>query len=181
MQDGRWQWIAFLNDNTEKHEPMLQKLIINICIAFAIIAPGQLFAQSVDYIVASKDVILNRKPNKYHLYKGYGFDTYVNFIGEVRSGKRDIKIVLVKTIWGPNKHTYAHIYIFDKMNRYLGEYRLGDASDLPESLKDGYLIFSNKEKNCSKIKYTKINLKHHLPIFMFIFACGELGDVYYFK
>jgi len=113
---------------------------------------------------------------------GYN-ETILTYLGTVNSGSgRIFKVITYKSIWGPNYHTSGRIYIFNDKNKYVGQYHLGDALDLPIKLQNGSLIFTNVDNpNCDKKLITTISFKKGLPKNIFIKCKGKYGDLYSFS
>ena len=162
---------------------MLYKLSYKFILLFlAVFYLNPVFCQWVDYDKASGKVLLENLPNKTYRFRGIvaSINSYYTYLGSVHCGSRILKLINTKTIWGPNKHNYASILIFNAKNKYIGRYHLGDARDLPVKLLNGAMLFSNKNKDCTTPVYKRISLKHGLPRTIFVPACNDMGDLYYF-
>ena len=110
-------------------------------------------------------------------------ETILTYLGFINShGGRIFKVLTSEYIWGPSYHTYANIYIFNDNNKYVGQYHLGDALDLPVKLEKGNLIFTNIDnESCDRNLVTTISINKGLPRNLFIKCKGEYGDLYSFS
>jgi hypothetical protein len=125
--------------------------------------------------------------------KAYKFDqstkkdvqniTILSLLGSVTTTKgQTLKILTYAFIWGRNSHTSGSILLFDKRNKYLGQFYLGGMADLPTKLKNGSLLFTNQGKeDCDKKLSTVINLETGIPKEIFIKCKGDSGDIYTFS
>ena len=113
-----------------------------------------------------KTVLLKNKIDKPYSFVTNEHDKVIlKYLGTVKTKtERCFKIITEKFIWGPNHHTSGRISIFNSENRYVGEYHLGDAFQLPTKLKHSNLIFRNtQQEDCDKTILTIISLKKGLP------------------
>ncbi len=109
-------------------------------------------------------------------------ETHIKYLGQftTKSGKV-FKIINSFWIWGLSGRGTTRILIFDSENKYIGEYYIGGADELPEKLFDGKLIFNNKNrKDCDKRVKTTVNLTNGLPKHFFLKCKGDIGDIYSF-
>jgi hypothetical protein len=132
-------------------------------------------------------VLKKNHPNKVFSFdsssKANGlYTTYITYLGRIRSNGKEFKIVKVKTVWGPNKHTFGTVFIYDMKNEFFGKYNLGDGFDLPSKLLAGQLIFDNKnKKECDQKLITKIDFAKNIPAKIFLKCKDEQGDIYTFS
>lgn len=108
------------------------------------------------------------------------FITYLDIIRS--SSGRKFKVLTWKNVWGPNHHTPGIIYIYSDNNEYIGKYNLGSSTDLPTSIKNNHLIFTNKLKGeCDSKLISSIEFKDGPPKEIFIKCKGQQGDIYTFS
>jgi len=109
--------------------------------------------------------------------------TFVKYLGSVETkGGRTFKLLTCSLVWGPNRHTTGTIYVFNEKNQSVGKYHLGDGTDIPDSMKNGVLIFINNNRyNCDPKLITRISLRNGLPQNIFIKCRGKYGDIYSFS
>lgn len=123
------------------------------------------------------------------LCKVYSFDSstkrngynkiFVTYLGEIKAAKEVIKVVCWSRVWGINRHTTGIVYLYDKANKYIGNYTLGSSSDLPDKIENCNLIFTNKRKSdCDSTLITKVNFTVGMPKEIFLKCKGESGDIY---
>lgn len=101
----------------------------------------------------------------------------VKYLGIVN---KEYKIVTSFFVSG-NKYNCrgrSAIRIYDLKNKYFGEYYIGMPEDLPDSLNDNKLFFSQKNSICDKRKDFTISLENELPKEIFI-PCTEKGGDFY--
>jgi len=105
----------------------------------------------------------------------------VNYLGDIKTNKNMLKILIWESIWGKNRHNNGIIYIYDSNNHYLGKYYLGSGSDLPSRIENSFLIFENKKKpDCDTKLITKIDFIKGIPKEIFLKCNGDSGDFYSF-
>ncbi len=135
-----------------------------------------------NYKILSKRIILLNKQSKIYAFENDTNSIYINFLGVIKTKKnKRFKIITIKNVWGINKHTNAYIWIYNYKNEYMGRYVLGDSKDLPIKLKGNNLIFSNQEKGCSKLFFSKVNFYFGIKYKMQLPTCGGMGDIYQFE
>ena len=84
-------------------------------------------------------------------------------------------------IWGMSGRATNRILIYNEKNQYLGNYYLTTSSDLPTKLKNGYLIFTNTDKDCDVKIVTRINFMNGIPKSFYRKCNKEYGDFYNFE
>lgn len=163
-------------------EPLQQMIISNRILYILILAFIVVKANAQDYDYLCKRTLLFNKTNKQYHYKSKdGVDIFINNLGMFNTNRnKKYKVLTLRSVWGPNKHTNGYIWIYGINDKYIGKYVLGDARDLPLKLKNSYLIFSNKDKDCDSVLYKEIDFRFGIPKEIFIPACGKYGDIYQF-
>jgi hypothetical protein len=78
-------------------------------------------------------------------------------------------------------HGTSSIKIFDRHNRYVGEYNVGMPESLPDALRDNKLLYLKNSENCNLRKIRSINLSNGLPKRFFIPCSNNEGDEYSFS
>lgn len=137
---------------------------------------------------SSQEFVFEKVFSENKINKSYEFDfstkstflkTKIKYLGLITTAKgREFKLLTYKLIWGPNRHTTGIIYVFNMKNRFVGQYHLGGACDLPKKLEDGNLIFKPNNSQCGCDEQTSINLRKRLPLNIFIKCHDGHGDVY---
>lgn len=134
-----------------------------------------------DYKMLCRKALIRNVKNKEYAYSTGTCSAYITYLGYIVTAKDKLyKIISVKSIWGVNQHTNGTVGIYDKLNKYIGKYILGDARDLPIKVKNKPLIFSNQKKECNVTFRKKINFTYGIPQKIFIPACEQFGDIYEF-
>ncbi|MFZ1798700.1 MAG: hypothetical protein WAU24_02460 [Chitinophagaceae bacterium] len=150
-------------------------ILFSVCIVSTALAQDS-------YATLSMKVLLKNKKDKQYAWENDSNSTYITYLGKINTDTgKQYKIIIIKNVWGPNKHTYGSIWVYDTSNSYIGRFVLGDAYDLPIKIKKNKLIFSNKGKGCAKLIYAKIDFHQGIPKNIFIPACEGMGDIYQFS
>lgn len=102
-------------------------------------------------------------------------ETQVRYLGTLKSKDgRIFKILSYCWIWGLSQRATNRILIYNKYNRYLGNYKVAMKSELPTKIVGNKLIFSVKEDGGMHFKQTRISFEKGLPRQIFI----KNGDLY---
>ncbi len=113
-----------------------------------------------------------------------GMETHLTYLGKVTTSKgRTYRVMNSIWIWGLSRRGTTRILIFDSRERYVGNYYLGNTADVPSSLKNGVLYFSNiNNDQCDRNVMTRVSLRGGLPknIFKKCHANG-MGDFISFE
>ena len=110
-----------------------------------------------------------------------GMETHLTYLGNVKTKKgKTYKIMTSVWIWGLSRRATNRILFFNNLNQYIGEYNVTMISDLPQKLKNGILIFENKNNDCDPKVLSKINLKNGIPKQFFRECKSGSGDIYEF-
>lgn len=134
-----------------------------------------------------QQVLTENKIDKPHSFdnsnkKNVHDETILTYLGFVNSyDGRIFKVLTYEYIWGANYHTSASIYIFNDNDKYVGQYHLGDALDLPVKLENGNFFTNIDNESCDKNLMTTISLNKGLPKNIFIKCKGNSGDLYSFS
>jgi hypothetical protein len=109
--------------------------------------------------------------------------TRLTYLGTIHSKKGvDYKIVNSILIWGQSHRATNRILVFDKTNKYLGNYPLTLTSDLPSSIQNNNLLFNNKSgSDCDSKLITYLNFDAGIPKEFFRKCAGKSGDIYTFN
>lgn len=111
-----------------------------------------------------------------------GTETNLTYLGSVTTKKGKVfKIMNSVWIWGMSGRATNRILIYNEKNQYLGNYYLTTSSDLPTKLKNGYLIFTNTDKDCDAKIVTRINFTNGIPKSFYRKCNQEYGDFYSFE
>ena len=109
-------------------------------------------------------------------------ETRLQYLGTFIGGQKTYKVMNSAWFWGLTRRATSRILIYDNQNRYIGNYYLTLATDLPDKLADGKLIFTNKGKpECDKALITKVDMNAGIPKSFFLKCKGNEGDIYSFS
>jgi hypothetical protein len=109
-----------------------------------------------------------------------GEETHLKYWGQFNTTSgRTYKVMTSIYFWGLSKHAISNILIYSKSNDYIGSYNVWMIDDLPVRLKNGVLIFKNKEE-CDESIVNKIDLGNGIPKQIFLRCQGENGDFFNF-
>ncbi|AZA73834.1 hypothetical protein [Chryseobacterium indoltheticum] len=110
-----------------------------------------------------------------------GMETHLTYLGNVKTKKgKTYKIMTSVWLWGLSRRATNKILIFNNLNQYIGEYSVTMISDLPKKLKNGILIFENKNNDCDQKVSSKINFKNGIPKEFFRECKKGSGGIYEF-
>ncbi|KAF2329517.1 hypothetical protein [Flavobacterium ginsenosidimutans] len=102
-----------------------------------------------------------------------GTETSLTYLGILKTNKgRTYKIMNYIWTWGMSYRSTSRILVFNDKNQYLGNYYAPTESSLPKKIKDGILIFANKDHKCDKKIISKISFKNGLPKEIYV-ACNN--------
>lgn len=109
-------------------------------------------------------------------------ETQLKYLGKVKTKTgQTFKIMNSIWLWGLSERATSRILIFNFKNNYVGNYYLSTTDQLPTSLRNGKLIFTNLSNDCDKKVFTIINLNNGLPK-QFFRKCNEkFGDTFRFE
>ncbi|MEO9020693.1 MAG: hypothetical protein ABI237_14060 [Ginsengibacter sp.] len=109
-------------------------------------------------------------------------ETQLKYLGKVTTKKgQTFKIMNSIWLWGLSKRATSRILIFNLKNQYVGNYYLSVTDQLPTSLRNGKLIFTNLSNGCDKKVITTINLNNGFPKQIFRKCNAKYGDTYRFE
>lgn len=110
-------------------------------------------------------------------------ETQLKYLGQViTTDGRVYKIMNSVCLWGLSQRATSRILIFNDKNQYLGNYYVGNISDLPDKIENEKLNFSNIDNDdCDKKLFTKVDFSSGLPKQFFVKCKGEYGDMYSFS
>jgi hypothetical protein len=104
-------------------------------------------------------------------------ETQLKYLGILKSKDgRAFKIMSYCWIWGLSKRATNRILIYDRNNRYLGNYKLDMKYELPQKIENNELFFNVKDDKNAKSVQTRISFAKGLPRQIFI----ENGNLYIF-
>lgn len=109
--------------------------------------------------------------------------THLTYLGCLTSKKGvHFKIMNSVWLWGNASRATSRILIFDKHDKYLGNYPLTLTDDLPTFIKGNKLVFINKRGNnsCDPELTTYVNFNEGIPKEFFRKCSGKGGDIYTF-
>lgn len=110
-----------------------------------------------------------------------GMETHLTYLGNIKTKKgKTYKIMTSVWLWGLSRRATNKILIFNNLNQYIGEYSVTMISDLPKKLKNGILIFENKNNDCDQKVSSKINFKNGIPKEFFRECKKGSGYIYEF-
>lgn len=124
--------------------------------------------------IVGRDFIFKTKDNS---------TTHLKYLGVLRSKKGDsYKVMNSIWLWGQAHRATSRILIFNRNNKYLGNYYLTVTDDLPSFIKDNELVFINnaKDSDCDLKSTTRINFHNGIPGKFFRKCRGDSGDFYSF-
>lgn len=116
-----------------------------------------------------------------HTEKDYGTGknetskSYIRYLGTIKA----MSIIKIISFLSDAGHGNTIIYLFDKSNKYIGEYYLGDRYDLPTEIQKNKLVFIKNNAFC-KAK-TEIDFSKGIPNEIFLYCKGNSGDIYSFS
>lgn len=154
------------------------------CTLFVLLSfsSANLFAQS-DQISYCINVLKDSSIGKTYCFMNRmdSSETYFKYIGEVKSEKGSIYRIVTSTwIWGISHRVTNRILVFNSLYKYLGNYYLNTASELPDIIKKNRLIFINENNNeCDKI--TEISFAKGIPQKIFLKCKDDDGSIYVFE
>jgi hypothetical protein len=109
-------------------------------------------------------------------------ETQLKYLGKVTTKTgQTFKIMNSIWLWGLSERATSRILIFNLKNQYVGNYYLTVTGQLPTSLRNGKLIFTNLNNDCDKGIITTINLNNGLPKQFFKKCSEKLGDTFSFE
>ncbi|MEZ2336997.1 hypothetical protein AB6735_15240 [Mucilaginibacter sp. RCC_168] len=109
--------------------------------------------------------------------------THLTYLGWLSSKKGvHFKIMNSVWLWGQAHRATSRVLIFDKNDKYLGNYPLTIIDDLPTFIKGNKLVFINKRGNnsCDPKLTTYVNFDEGIPNEFFRKCSGKSGDIYTF-
>jgi len=107
-------------------------------------------------------------------------ETHLTYLGKCQTTNgQTYKILTSVWLWGLSKRATNRILIFDHQNRYLGNYKINMADDLPFKMEKGKLRFKNTQE-CSYRSSLFIDLTRGIPEKIFIECTKGSGDEYLF-
>ena len=109
-------------------------------------------------------------------------ETQLKYLGKVTTKTgQTFKIMNSIWLWGLSERATSRILIFNLKNQYVGNYYLSGTDQLPTSLRNGKLIFTNLSDDCDKKVITTINLNNGLPKQFFRKCKDKFGDIFSFE
>ena len=106
----------------------------------------------------------------------------LKYLGQVTTKTgHTFKIMNSIWLWGLSERATSNIIIYNLKNQYVGHYYLNLIDHLPTSLREGKLLFTNKDNDCDKKIITIVNLNNGLPTQFFRKCTEEFGDIYSFE
>jgi hypothetical protein len=128
---------------------------------------------------------------KEHINKPYHFGKWnpesgatalqLNYLGLVHTNSnQQYKILTAVWTWGLSGRTTSRILIYNRYNHYVGNYYMNTASDLPDKLEQGKLIFINNSTDCEYNNLT-IDLRKGLPKEIIVKCQGDFGTLSIFS
>lgn len=106
-----------------------------------------------------------------------GTETSLTYLGTLKSNNgKTYKIMNYVWTWGMSCRATRRILIFNHKNQYLGNYYAPTGSSLPKEIKDGILVFANKDRECDKKIISKISFKNGLPKEIYVACNTDFGD-----
>ena len=161
---------------------MLRNLLLIISLNFLFLTSfGQTHDQRIRLLVLRKDIV-----GKMFVFgkwsKTSGEEIHLTYLGKVttRSGQI-LKILNSSWYWGLAHRATSRILVFDRSNRFIGDYYVTMVNDLPTSLENGKLIFHNSSPDCDNKLFSVIDLKKGLPKKIFRLCKDSSGDTYSFE
>ncbi|WP_146229840.1 hypothetical protein [Pedobacter nutrimenti] len=108
-------------------------------------------------------------------------ETHLTYLGKFHaSNGKTYQVMTSKWLWGLSKRATNRILIFDGQNRYLGNYMVSVADDLPYKMEKGKMWFKNTEE-CPNRSLFSVDLRQGVPEKIFIECSKGAGDEYVFE
>ena len=157
---------------------------LKIVTAFALILIsldtfGQLKGQEI-----RKQVLKRNKIGRTFTFKTEGQSTTkLTYLGVLDSKKGvSYKIMNSVWLWGQSHRATNRILVFDKTDKYLGNYYLTVSSDLPSFIQNNKLVFKNVSgSDCDPKLITYLSFNAGIPKEFFRKCAGKNGDLYTFN
>ncbi|NHA04314.1 hypothetical protein G7092_10930 [Mucilaginibacter sp. HC2] len=161
---------------------MVKTLWLTVILLIAgISAFGQLHDKDIRQKVLRKGIIGKE-------YKFVHHDktvSYLKYLGKAKTHDGSgYKILTSIWLWGLAHRATSRLLIYNGANQYIGQYYLGTAYDLPNSLVNNQLVFLNSnnfDSGCDIKMITRVDLSNGLPKDLFINCKGNRGDLYSFS
>ena len=163
------------------------KILLNIIFYILIgLSANSTLARTTKQIDKARFVLEKAIKNKPFVFGKWtqegGTENRLVYLGEFKTKRgKTYKVLTSEWTWGQSGRKTSRILIYDKLNRYIGNYYLPMDYDLPDKLLRQKLIFISDSKDCDKNKQTVIDLSSGLPKQIIIKCNGEYGDVSVFE
>ena len=161
--------------------------IMNLKITFALllfIIPFETFGQTQEQNLRLQVLKSNTVGRKFIFKTEDQSATHLIYLGWLSSKKGvHYKIINSVWLWGHAHRATARILVFDRCNKYLGNYPLTIINDLPSFIKDNKLVFTNSRSNstCDPKLTTFVDFSQGIPDKFFRKCSGGSGDIYTFN
>lgn len=156
------------------------KIFVSITFSFPLFTFSQVDDSNIRLYVLRKNTI-----GKEYIFgrwnaKG-GTETHLKYLGSAHSKHhKTYKIINSSWIWGLSRRATNRILVFNEKNQYLGNYPVTMIVDLPTEMKNGILIFKNKDISCDLKISSAISLRKGLPKEFFRKCKAHSGSFYGF-
>lgn len=108
-------------------------------------------------------------------------ETHLKYLGQFTTKHgQTFRILNSMWFWGLSHRATSRILVFNRGNKYVGNYYVTVTSDLPTKMKSGKLIFENTNEDCDISIMTIVYLNNGLPKQFFRRCKDKYGDIYSF-
>ncbi|MCP2027024.1 hypothetical protein L1276_002168 [Flavobacterium sp. HSC-32F16] len=158
----------------------MKKLFLTIIVFISLFGKAQIRDENIRLKVLRKNTIEKEYVFGKWNNKG-GTETSLTYLGILKTNTgKTYKIMNSVWTWGMSCRSTSRILVFNAKNQYLGNYYITKESNLPKKIKDGVLIFENRDSECDKKIISKISFKNGLPQKIYKKCNNEYGDSFEF-